>query len=66
MQAVMATIDPQGHVHNTKPVRVDTPRQVLVIFLDALTYGAMPVGYCAPRGLFLIFSMLNDKNLTHL
>lgn len=34
MQAVKATIDPQGHVHYTEPVRVDAPRQALIIFLD--------------------------------
>ena len=34
MQAVRATIDPQGHIHYTEPVRVDAPRQALVIFLD--------------------------------
>ncbi|MDO8413740.1 MAG: hypothetical protein Q7S51_08135 [Gallionellaceae bacterium] len=34
MKAVRATIDAQGHIHYTEPVRVDTPRQALVIFLD--------------------------------
>jgi len=34
MQAVRATIDAQGHVYYTEPVRVDAPRQALVIFLD--------------------------------
>lgn len=34
MQAVKATIDSQGYVHYTEPVRVDVPRQALIIFLD--------------------------------
>ncbi len=34
MQAVRATIDAQRHVYYSEPVRVDAPRQALVIFLD--------------------------------
>ena len=34
MQAVQATIDPQGYLRYTEPVRMDAPRQALIIFLD--------------------------------
>lgn len=32
MQTVRATIDTQGHVYYTEPVRVDAPRQAFVFF----------------------------------
>jgi len=34
MQVVRATIDVQGYIHYIEPVRVDAPRQALVILLD--------------------------------
>ena len=34
MQAVRATIDPQGHIHYAEPVLMAAPRQALVVFLD--------------------------------
>lgn len=55
MQAVRATIDAQGHVYYAEPVRVDAPRQALVIFLDEgnetalLAQSALAVDWLKPE-----------------
>lgn len=55
MQAVRATIDAEGHIHYNEPVRVETPRQALVIFLDEdnetalLAQSALAVDWLRPE-----------------